>query len=106
MKIKKSLDFYKLYIPSLMNPNQDYLAAVVNLNYMIPVPRAYIKEMVYKDIDIHRTFKSNAEKSKYIDLLKNELLAIQKLNIGVKAKKLYDLKKDYPMDRISQRCYN
>lgn len=103
-KMKQSLDFYKIYIPSITKQNEDYLAAVVNLNYMIPVPRTLITNMNYNEIGVHRTFKTEMDKSKYIDLLKNELQAIQKLNIEVRARRLYDLKREFPTNRISSRC--
>lgn len=59
-----------------MNP--DRLVAVINLNYMFPIHKSLIKNLEYKDIEKHRTFKTPKEKSQYIDLLTKELAQINK----------------------------
>ena len=68
--VLNSYDFYKIFLPDKNPTLPDRLVAVINLNYMFPVPKSLIQALEYKDIDQHRTFNSLAEKSAYIDLLK------------------------------------
>ncbi len=103
-RMRNSLDFIKIYLPDNKFVVTDRLVAVVNLNYMFPVPKSLVQNLDYKDIEQHRSFKSAAEKSRYIDLLTKELKKINALGIACKAKKLYELRKNYPHDRISLRC--
>lgn len=102
--MRNAPDFIKVFLPDRNPVNPDRLAAVVNLNYMFPIPKSMIQNLEYKDIDKHRSFKSDQEKSQYIDLLKRELSQINTLNIDVKAKKLYEKKKRFPNDAVSLRC--
>lgn len=102
--LKNSLDFYKIFISDKDKFMPDRLVAVVNLNYMFPVHKSLINVLEYKNIDQHRTFESLEEKSTYIDLLSKELAQINKLGIESKAKKLYQLKCNYPENRVSKRC--
>lgn len=99
-KLKQQKDFYKLFDPK--NPKR--LIAVVNLNYMFPIPKDQTTPFVKKNIHTYRTFKSEKEKSQYIDLLDTELSVINTMDIGSKAKDLYMLKYDNPDDNISKRC--
>lgn len=103
-KMRNAPDFLKIYIPDRNPINPDRLVAVVNLNYMFPIRKSLITNLEYKDIDKHRTFKSAHEKSQYIDLLTKELAQINKLGIDTKARKLYEKRKNYPNDAVSQRC--
>ena len=96
-KLKQQLDFYKLY-----NGNQ--FIAVVNLNYMFPIPKQHTSPFQKKYIDTYRTFESEEEKKNYIALLDLELKAINRLNLGEKAKFLYDLKYKKPDNNIARRC--
>ena len=93
-------DFYKLFDPN----NSNKLLAVVNLNYMFPIPKQYTQVFQNKNINQYRTFSSEDEKSKYISLLALELKAINKLNLGDKASYIYKLKYDSPDNKISKRC--
>ena len=102
--MRNSLDFMKVYLPDHYPATADRLVAVVNLNYMFPVPKCLIQNLDYRDIEQHRSFRSQAEKSRYIDLLTKELAKINTMGIEGKAKKLYELKKSHPHDRISLRC--
>ena len=102
-KMKNGLDFIKIYIPS-SSGKDDYLAAVVNLNYMFPIREELLVFLNYADIDKHRTFTSENEKNKYIDLLKKELAAINKIDLEKKAKRLYDLKINSPDTEVAKRC--
>jgi len=104
--MKNSLDFYKIFVPDSNPVLPDRFVAVVNLNYMFPIHRTLINELEYKNIGLCRTFQSEVEKSKYIDLLKNELTVINTLNLEVNAQKLYEQKYKYPDDRISKRCFD
>ena len=104
--LKNSLDFYKIFIPDTKNIGKDRFVAVVNLNYMFPIKRSMIHYLDFSKIDECRSFINNTEKSQYIDLLQKEMLAINKLDLPNKANKLYELKKNYPEDRISSRCLN
>ena len=99
-KMKNSKDFCKIFDPK--NPTR--LIAVVNLNYMFPIPKDQTTPFEKKNIHTYRTFRSETEKSKYIDLLDSELAAINAMNIGSKAEKLYQLRYDKPDDFVSQRC--
>ena len=103
-KMKNAPDFQKVYAPDKNSAVGDRLIAVVNLKYMIPIPKDMITPLVYADIEQHRTFKTEQDKSKYIDLLKTELEIIKKSNIVNKASRLYNLKINYPDNVIAQRC--
>lgn len=98
--MKNSKDFFKIYDPQ----NRTRLIAVVNLNYMFPIPKNQTSPFEKKNIHTYRTFASETEKSKYIDLLDSELTAINSMDIGTKAQRLYQLKYDKPTDFVSQRC--
>jgi protein AbiQ len=99
-KLKQQKDFYKIFDPK--NPNR--LIAVINLNYMFPIPKSETSFFEKSKIDTYRTFSSPAEKSKYIDLLDTELYVINSMDIGAKAKALYDLKNNNPEHIVSKRC--
>ena len=77
-------DFYKLFDPN----NSNKLLAVVNLNYMFPIPKQYTQVFQNKNINQYRTFSSEDEKSKYISLLALELKAINKLSSSLSARLL------------------
>jgi len=99
-KMGQQKDFYKLF--DLKNPKR--LIAVVNLNYMFPIPKECTQEFEKKKIDTYRSFESEEAKSRYINLLDSELKAINKLDLGTKALELYNLKYDKPENTISKRC--
>lgn len=98
-KMKQSMDFFKIY-----EKNTDKLIAVINLNYMFPVPKTEIKDLEYDKIDIHREFYDEKEKSQYIHFLKKEIKLINKMNVETSAKRLYDLKNQHPDNVIAKRC--
>lgn len=104
--MKNSLDFHKIFLPDKDPLAPDRLVAVVNLNYMFPVPKTYFSPLDYRDISNHRTFTSEKDKSSYIDLLRKELSVINTMNLETKAQKVYRLKKDLPNSSISKRCLN
>ena len=91
-------------MPSSTAGIPDRLVAVVNLNYMFPIPKSILSTLEYKDIDKHRTFTSEMEKTQYIDLLQKEMTVINSLGIENKAKSLYDLRIKFPDNAISKRC--
>lgn len=99
-KVKQQRDFYKIYDSA----DRSRLIAVVNLNYMFPVPREEIKPLVFKEIDHRRSFQTLKEKSKYVDLLKKELEQINKLNLKEAAETLYEDKYRYPQTPLARRC--
>ena len=103
-RLKNNLDFYKIFLPDKNPTLPDRLVAVINLNYMFPVPKSLIKTLEYKDIDQHRTFNSLAEKSAYIDLLNKEMAQINTMDFENKAKYLYELKQKFPNDPVAKRC--
>jgi len=105
-KMKNSKDFYKLYISDSIDGGQDKLVAVVNLNYMFPIPKKLINYLEMKDIDQVRQFRNESEKNKYIDFLNKELSALNTLKIDDKAKSLYDFTFKYPDHPISSRCFD
>ena len=104
LALRNSKDFLKIYLPSSTAGASDRLVAVVNLNYMFPISKSIISTLEYKDIDKHRTFTSETEKTQYIDLLRKEMTVINSLDIENKAKSLYDLKIKFPDDAVSKRC--
>ena len=55
--MKNGKDFKKLY-----HPKDNRLLAVVNLNYMFPIPKSLKMILKYKDIEKHRKFESEEEK--------------------------------------------
>ena len=97
--MKNNLDFKKVY-----HPTDNRLIAVINLNYMFPIPKSLYKILQYKDIELYRTFSNSVEKSKYIDLLKTELSVIASMNLGVAARKIYENKYSNPSSFLAQRC--
>lgn len=98
--MKNQKDFYKIYDPK-MNTR---LIAVVNLNYMFPILKNEVSLFEKSKIDIYRNFKSENEKSKYIDLLNSELAFINTLNLDVVAQDIYSIKYQYPDSHLAQRC--
>lgn len=99
-ELKQQKDFFKLFDPN----TRGRLIAVVNLNYMFPIPKEQTLPFVKKKIYTYRTFKTEKEKSQYIDLLDMELAIINSLDLGTKAKNLYALKYDKPNDKVAKRC--
>lgn len=99
-RMKKQPDFYKIYDPDL--PSR--LIAVVNLNYMFPVPKSEVTSFEKKKIDTYRYFSDNAEKSKYIDLLDKEMKVINRLELSFAAKDIYEKKYQYPNSPLARRC--
>ncbi len=99
-RMKNQPDFFKIYDPQELSR----LIAVVNLNYMFPIPKKEVTPFVKKDIDTYRTFKSEEEKSKYIDLLDSEMKMINTMNLSDAAKDLYEKKYSFPDSRVARRC--
>lgn len=83
--MKQNLDFYKLY-----DEKTNKLLAVINLNYMFPVPKSETSDLNYSEMGKYREFDSDRQKSQYINFLKVEMKLINKLNIGMAAQKLYN----------------
>lgn len=84
LKMKESIDFIKIFDKENKN-----LLAVVNLNYMFPVPKNEIIEVKYKEIDNFRTFKDFGQKTKYIKLLQYQMKVIENKNIEKLALTVY-----------------
>ena len=99
-KLKQQKDFFKLFDPNI----RGRLIAVVNLNYMFPIPKEQTTPFAKKNIHTYRTFKTEREKSRYIDLLDMELAIINSMDLGTKAQELYKLKCDAPNNDVSKRC--
>lgn len=97
--MKSNIDFKKIY-----DPADGHLIAVVNLNYMFPIPKYMRTPLKYKDIDKHRTFASEEEKSKYIDLMKTELKVINSMDLSKPAINIYKSKYSKPDSNLSNRC--
>lgn len=100
-KMKSNEDFKKVYLQ-----DSNRLVAVININYMFPIPKSMYKKLEYKDIDKHRTFADNKEKSKYIDLMKKELKAINAMNLSKSAVKIYENKYNKPESDLAKRCFD
>lgn len=99
-RIKQQKDFFKLFDKN----KRERLIAVVNLNYMFPVPKSQTSPFIKKNIHTYRSFKTEKEKSKYIDLLDKEIAIINSMDLGTKAQELYRLKYEKPDDIVSKRC--
>lgn len=99
-KMKQQKDFYKIYDPK----NPKHLIAVINLNYMFPIPKEQTFPFEKKNINTYRNFNSETEKNKYIALLDKELKVINSMDIGTKAENIYKLKYLKPDNNISKRC--
>lgn len=98
--MKQQKDFYKVYDPK--QPSR--LIAVINLNYMFPIPKTETSPFEKSKIHTYRTFATERDKSRYIDLLDMELSAINSMDIGTKASELYAFKYKYPKHAVSKRC--
>ena len=98
-KIKANLDFKKIY-----HPKDKSLIAVINLNYMFPIPKHMKHKLEYKDIEFHREFENEQEKSKYIDLMKIELNILNHMNLEKSAKVVYDNKYEIKNEALANRC--
>ncbi|MGN0715859.1 MAG: type III toxin-antitoxin system ToxN/AbiQ family toxin [Anaerovoracaceae bacterium] len=96
-KMKNSKDFKKVFA-------NNRLIGVVNLNYMFPIPKELMIDLKYKDIDLYRTFQSDIEKSKYINLLKTEISVMNKMGLDVAASSVYNERLNYPNSILSKRC--
>lgn len=97
--MKANVDFKKIY-----DPTDGHLIAVVNLNYMFPLPKDMFKVLKYKDIHEHRNFENETEKSKYIDLMKKELKVINSMDLSKSALNIYHNKYNDPNSDLSKRC--
>ena len=100
LKMKNQPDFFKIFNPK--NPSE--LIAVINLNYMFPIPKTKVTPFIKKNVDSYRTFKTEKEKTKYLDLLNLELKMINSLNLSEAAKQLYVNKYKFPDSFVSKRC--
>ncbi len=98
-KMTENIDFYKLY-------RGKKLLSVVNLNYMFPVPKAFLKEVNYGELDNLLVFDSKESKAFYIGLLKSELREIKKKEINLRAEELYAFRYVHPEDKVSKRCFD
>ncbi len=98
--MKQQKDFYKIYDPT--SPSR--LLAVVNLNYMFPIPKSEVYPYEKKKVATYRTFANEQEKSKYIDLLDRELQVINTLDLDVSAQEIYEKKYKFPNSAIAKRC--
>lgn len=100
-KMSNGLDFHKV-----VDPENGTLYAVININNMIPVPNKCITQLKYNDVQNHRTFTNEKEKTDYIYLLQKEKAIIDKLDgvLKSKAKKLYDKVNANPESALAKRC--
>lgn len=104
-KMKNMKDFKKVFIDTNKRKGRFFVGAI-NLNHMFPVPKRYISDVKFANIDKIRKFDSEKAKSKYISLLKHELSSINKMNLSKAAKELYEFKYSNPDSPISERCLN
>lgn len=100
-KMKENLDFHKLH-----QKKDNKLLAVINLNYMFPVPKELVTNLDYSRMEEYRTFNSFEEKSRYISFLKAEMKLINELDIAKAARRVYEIKNNYPDSSIARRCIN
>ncbi|MCL2416048.1 MAG: type III toxin-antitoxin system ToxN/AbiQ family toxin [Defluviitaleaceae bacterium] len=99
--LKDLPDFHRIY-----NPKSNELIGVVNLNFMFPIHKSLIYDLLYEDIHTYRSFSNEKEKSKYIDLMQIQLKEINKLPVAKNAKIIYDLKYYKPKHPVSKRCFD
>ncbi len=99
IKMKNNKDFKKIY-----NPKDNTLLAVINLNYMFPIPKNMKVLLKYKDIEQHRSFENNFQKSKYINLMKMELKQINKMNLESDGIFIYKNKYSILDKQLADRC--
>lgn len=97
-RLKDTLDFKKVFIP-----DSNKILAVVNLNYMFPIPKSLYRELDYKDIDKYKDFKNTEEKDKYIDLLHREIDIINCMDISHSSLLVYQNKYDNPGSPLAAR---
>ena len=71
---------------------------------MIAETRLKTKASCYRTfiVELERLKTQLNEESKYIDLLKIELAEINQINLEKQALKLYNLRNDFPNDKISK----
>lgn len=102
-KMSNSLDFHKL-----LDEENGYLYAVLNINNMIPVPDCCITQLKYNEVEQFRSFKNEKEKTDYIYLLQKEKALIDQIQdiLQSKAKKLYQKCTDKPESSLASRCCN
>lgn len=99
--LKEQLDFRKMY------DKHGRLISVINLNFMFPVPKNYLFDIEYKNIDNYRKFNNPIQKSKYIQLLKIQLKILNtSIDIESLAKQVYDLKINQPNSSIAIRSFD
>lgn len=98
-KMKNNKDFKKIY-----SPKDNKLLAVINLNYMFPIPKSMKVLLKYRDIEQHRVFKNDAQKSKYINLMKMELKQINQMNLEADGKYIYENKYSQLNRPLANRC--
>ena len=101
-------DFKRIFIPVRRRNGETtkHLAAVVNLNYMFPVPSKLLINVYPSNIEKFREFKNEKVKSKYIDLLNKELKVLNNSGLENKAQKLCQLRLNYPDNKICKRCFD
>lgn len=97
--MKNNIDFKKIY-----HPLDNRLLAVVNLNYMFPIPKSEKIELRYKDLSLHRSFQSEKEKSKYINLMKTELKVLNSMQLEKSALYIYENKYSKKNIALANRC--
>ncbi len=102
--MKNDLDFIKVYDVDL--PDDDSLIAVINLNYMFPVPKKYLQQVDYAVLTSLISGKSSSELSKYWDFLQKELTIINTLDLGAKALRLYNLVNKYKNSKYALRSFD
>lgn len=107
-KMRDMPDFKRIFIPVRRRNGETtkHLAAVVNLNYMFPVPSKLLINVYPSNIEEFREFKNEKVKSKYIDLLNKELKVLNNSSLESKAQKLYQLRLNYPDNKICKRCFD
>ncbi len=99
--LKDSSDFKRIFVP-----DSNKLLAVVNLNYMFPIPKELYKELDYREIDKYKDFKNDDDRNKYIDLLNRELDEINNMDLCHSSLIVYENKYNNPDSRLAQRSLN
>ncbi|MCR5835769.1 MAG: type III toxin-antitoxin system ToxN/AbiQ family toxin [Lachnospiraceae bacterium] len=99
--MRNGLDFQKI-----VDPEEERLYAVININNMIPVPDQCVTQLKYDKVQEFRTFENEKSKTDYIYLLQKEKSIIDEIDEAIrkKANKLYRKVSKYPESSLAKRC--
>lgn len=102
LTMKENLDFYKIFYPG-----REQLIGVININYMLPIPKDGVRYITnYSILDELRQFSSESERSKYIQLIKKELKQLNLRDLAQPSQRLYNMKCNGIQNKFCSRCFD